>query len=233
MRYIVVMVVGLLSLTQVVMADDDDMIPTIEVSASASVSREPDLAVVRLSVETFAKTALEATQENAEKMNRLNKALKKMRIDALHIRTTHFQVDPQYDYKDGRQRDPRPIGYRVHNTVEVEIVDIKQVGKVIDGAINAGSNRVMGLVFQVKDSEKAYQEALSMAMKRAKEQAQAIAVGANVKVGDLIWVSTSGRMPAPVYKTMRAEAMMASDTSISSGELDISANVSVKYRIMP
>lgn len=233
MRYIVVMVVGLLSLTQVVMADDDDMIPTIEVSASASVSREPDLAVVRLSVETFSKTALEATQQNAEKMSRLNKALKKMRIDALHIRTTNFQVDPQYDYKDGRQRDPRPIGYRVHNTVEVEIVDIKQVGKVIDGAINAGANRVMGLVFQVKDSEKAYQMALSMAMKRAKEQAQAIAMGGDVKLGDLIWVSTSGRMPAPVYKTMRAESMMASDTSISSGELDISANVNVKYRIMP
>jgi uncharacterized protein YggE len=159
------------------------------------------------------------------------KQLKKFGIAPAQIRTTQFQVDPQYDYKDGRQKDPRPIGYRVHNTVEVDILDIKKVGQVIDGAIDAGANRVMGLTFQVRDSEGAYQMALTNAMKNAKKQAEAIAAGAGVKLGNLLWVSTSNRAPAPVYKSVRAEAMMSADTSISGGEVDIVATVRVKYHI--
>ena len=231
MKYLMVVMMGLFLCSQGVMADDDEMVPTIEVSASASVAQEPDQAVIRLSVETFAKTALEATEDNAVKMNRMGKQLKNLGIEAAQIRTSQFAVDPQYDYKDGRQKDPRPIGYRVHNTVEVDILDIKKVGKVIDGAIDAGANRIMGLSFQVRNSEGAYETALVKAMVNAKKQAEAIAKGAGVNLGDLLWVSTSGRAPAPVYKTMRAEAMMASDTSISGGEVDIVANVQVKYRI--
>lgn len=231
MKYMMIVMMGLLLCTQAVMADDDEIVPTIEVSASASVAMEPDQAVIRLSVETFAKTALEATEENAKKMNRMGKQLKRLGVEAPQIRTTQFALDPQYDYKDGRQKDPRPIGYKVHNTVEVDILDIKKVGQVIDGAIDAGANRIMGLSFQVRDSEGAYATALMKAMKNAKKQAEAIVKGAGVNLGKLLWVSTSNRAPAPVYKTMRAEAMMASDTSISGGEVDVSANVRVRYQI--
>jgi uncharacterized protein len=230
MKYMWVVMMGLLMWTQTVVADDE-MVPAIEVSASASFAREPDQAVIQLSVETFAETAIKATQENAGKMSQMGKQLKKFGIAPAQIRTTQFQVDPQYDYKDGRQKDPRPIGYRVHNTVEVDILDIKKVGQVIDGAIDAGANRVMGLTFQVRDSEGAYQMALTNAMKNAKKQAEAIAAGAGVKLGNLLWVSTSNRAPAPVYKSVRAEAMMSADTSISGGEVDIVATVRVKYHI--
>jgi uncharacterized protein len=231
MKYFMMVVLGVLVCTQAVVADDDEVVPTIEVSASASVSTEPDQAVVQLSVETFAKMAIDATQENAGKMSQISKKLKALGIDPAQIRTTHFQVDPQYEYKEGRQKDPRPIGYRVHNTVEVDILDIKMVGQVIDGAIDAGANRVMGLTFQVRNSERAYQMALTRAMENAKNQAKAIAMGAGVNVGDLLWVSTTGHAPAPVYKTMRAEAMMSADTPISGGELSVVANVRVRYRI--
>ena len=231
MKYFMMVMMGLLLWTQGVKADDDEVVPTIEVSASASVSTEPDQAVVQLSVETFAKMAIDATQENAGKMSQISKQLKALGIDPSQIRTTHFQVDPQYEYKEGRQKDPRPIGYRVHNTVEVDILDIKKVGQVIDGAIDAGANRVMGLTFQVQNSERAYQMALARAMENAKNQAKAIAMGAGVNVGDLLWVSTTGRAPAPVYKTMRAEAMMSVDTPISGGELSVVAHVRVRYRI--
>ncbi|MBT3606029.1 MAG: SIMPL domain-containing protein [Candidatus Latescibacteria bacterium] len=231
MKYVITVVIGLLLCTRAVVAGDDEMVPTIEVSASASFAKAPDLAVIQLSVETFAKTALEATQENARKMGQMSKQLKKQGLAPAQIRTTHFQVDPQYDYKDGRQKDPRPIGYKVHNTVEVDILDIKKVGQVIDGAIDAGANRIMGLAFKVRDSEGAYQMALTNAMKSAKKQAEAIAAGAGVKLGNLLWVSTSGRAPVPMYKNVRAEAMMAADTSISGGEVDIVANVRVKYHI--
>jgi uncharacterized protein YggE len=231
MKYLVMVILGMMVWVQTVVADGDEMVPTIEVSALASVSKEPDQAVVQLSVETFAKTAIDATQENAGKMSQMGKQLKALGIDPAQIRTTHFQVDPQYDYKDGRQKDPRPIGYRVHNTVEVDILDIKKVGQVIDGAIDAGANRVMGLTFQVRDSEGAYQMALVKAMKNAKKQAQAIAEGAGVGLGDLLWVSTTGRAPAPVYKAVRAEAMMSADTPISGGELSVVANIRVRYRI--
>lgn len=231
MRYVIAVMMGLVLCTNAAIADDDEMVPTIEVSASASVALEPDQAVIRLSVETFAKTALEATEDNAKKMNRMGKQLKRLGVAAPQIRTTQFVVDPQYDYKDGRQKDPRPIGYRVHNTVEVDILDIEKVGQVIDGAIDAGANRIMGLSFQARDSDGAYQAALVKAMKNAKKQAEAIVKGAGVNLGKLLWVSTSNRVPAPVYKTMRAEGMMASDTSISGGEVGIVANVRVRYQI--
>jgi hypothetical protein len=231
MNGIWVVMIGLLAWSPPAAADEESL-PTIEVSASASFSKEPDQAVVQLSVETFAATAMEATQKNAEKMKQINKQLMKLAIDSAQIRTKQFQVEPQYDYKDGRQKDPRPIGYRVHNTVEVDIQEINKVGPVLDGTIGAGANRVMGLVFQVRDTRGAYHQALAQAMKNAREQANAIAAGAGVTLGGLLWASSSGRGPAPVYKSMRAEALMATDTPISGGEVDIVANVRVRYRIL-
>jgi uncharacterized protein len=224
-------IAGVIILTHAAFADEIE-IPTIEVDGVASISQEPDQAVIQLSVETFEETALAATQKNAEKMTLMVAQLKKLGVKREQIQTTHYQVDPQYDYKDGRPMNPRAIGYRVHNTVEIDIQDLEQVGKIIDRAIQSGANRVLGLSFQVRDRETAYQQALGMAMENAKKQADAIAAGASVGLGRLLWVSTSGQTPGPVFKQMRAEAMLSANTPISGGGVAISATIRARYQIV-
>lgn len=203
-------------------------VPKIEVTVTGSVEREPELARVSFAVEVTRKTAQQAAQANAEMMNSLFAALEKMDIDREHIRTSAYRVFPKYpDRYRNEAEDPQPIGYTVQNQVQVEIAKIKEVGKVIDGAIQAGANRVESVTFGLHHPEKAYQDALESAMKEAKLQAQILALAAGGKLGDPLNIRTSGGRP--VMREASVRFLAKANTPIEAGGVQVSATVTVIY----
>ena len=205
--------------------------PSIVVNATGSVARAPDRAVVRLAVETTAKTAQEATRENAAKMAAILGRLNKAGIPKQQVRTVSYDLSPRYDHSDRRKPDPEPIGYMAHNMVEVVVDDFDKTGGVIDQAIQAGANRVAGVQFQVKDAEGAYLEALKMAVSAARTRAQVVAEAVGCDLGPPLEINAGSYGPAPVFKAARAEAMMMADTAIEGGQIEISAQVTMRYAI--
>jgi uncharacterized protein YggE len=207
----------------------EEQVPAIVVSASGSISREPDRAVVRLAVETVAKTAVDATKENAMKMASILKGLLKANIPKQAVRTISYDLSPRYDQSENRKSNPEPIGYMAHNMVEVVVDEFDKTGMVIDLAIQAGANRVAGVQFEVKDYESAYREALQNAVKAALARAKVIAHASGYVLGKPLEISVSSYHPGPVFKAARAEAMMMSDTSIEGGQIEVVADVTVRY----
>jgi uncharacterized protein YggE len=210
---------------------------TVSVSATASVQRQPDQAVVQLAVESFAQTAPAATAENSKKMDAVIKALRQLGLKQDQIRTLGFSIDPEYDYSSGAPRQPgedRLIGYRARNTVQVTTNDIAQAGNIIDAAIKAGANRVTNLNFQLRDPEAARQEALRLAVARAKTEAETIATALGQRLGPAIAATTTGGYapPRPLeMRAMAATAEMAMAPPITPGLLEITAQVSVLYSL--
>jgi hypothetical protein len=209
--------------------------PTITVDATGTVEREPEQAVVLLAVESEAPTAAEAGRANAERMEALLTALRGMQIAESDIRTVSYDLSPIYQRPEPRDTvTPRIVAYRARNMVQVEVDTVARAGPVIDGAIEAGANRVAGLNFKLRDPEAARLEALEDALGSARREAEALARAAGVTLGPVVSIQTSGGgrfpPPMPMYRGVAMEAAQA-DTPIEGGTLSVSAHVIVVYRI--
>lgn len=209
---------------------------TVTVTGTGVVDREPDQAVIMLAVETSAPTAEAAAQANAEAMERLIAALRRLGLERDRIQTASYQLHPEYAREEPRpgQYEPRIVGYRAINMVRVTLDDITRVGEVIDTAIGAGANRVTGLHFQLRDPERARVDALGLAVRNARVEAEALAAALGQSLGPVLNVSTAGMIPPPIPVPMdRMESLAMRATPIEPGTVRVEATVTIVFRLLP
>lgn len=229
----------LLALPQMVAAQQAERPPerTVNVQATATVEREPDRAVILLAVESTGQTARAAADANATRMDAVIAAIRRAGIPEDKIRTVSYNLIPQYAYpnRDNPNVEPRITGYRAINMVQVTIDEVRRVGAVIDAALQAGSNRVAGLNFELKDPESARREALRLAVARARADAEAVAMAAGQVLGPPLTINTSEWQPMPKYAPemamARADMAQAPPTPVQPGTVSVSAMVMITYRL--
>ncbi|MGC1190348.1 MAG: SIMPL domain-containing protein [Candidatus Binatus sp.] len=203
---------------------------TIEVDGSGEVRTSPDTADLNLAIDTQAKTAEQAASSNAALATKVIDALKSKLGDMGKVTTGGYSLDPQYDQRQSEK--PRIIGYNAQNTVTVNTRSLDLVGALIDSAIAAGANRVNSLSFSVKHDSKARTEAIAIATRDARAQADALASALDVKLGKVLKATTvSEQRPTPLYMG-RAMAMSANvATPVEPGEVTVPATVSLTFEI--
>lgn len=209
---------------------------TISLSATGTVLRAPDQAIVSLAVQTQAATAREASQLNARRMQAVVRALRQAGIPAEHIRTQSYSLEPRYEYpKPGRPGEQKLVGYTASNTVRVQVDTIGRVGATLDAALAAGANRAMGISYQLRDPEAARREALRRAVANAREDARALAEAAGLPLGPLLQLSTEAFPPRPVplLAAARGFAQPAAPavTPVEPGQMEVVATVSAVFRL--
>lgn len=224
---IAMLMVGAMNMTTEVSAAGADETNTVTVNGVGTVTVKPDVAYINVGVETQDKDASVAQQDNAKKMAAVMAALKKAGIADKDIKTVSYNIYDRVDYKDGVQDQKY---YVVTNMVKVTINDTSKVGDVIDAAASAGSNQISSIQFGIKNEDAVYAEALKLAMSSAKNKATAImgtfgkTPGMPAKVMESSYFSGAVRME---MNAVMADAKMS--TPISTGELTITANVTVDY----
>ncbi len=208
--------------------------PTLHVSATATVRRAPDVAVIQLAVETLAPTAREASIQNATLMERVLAAVRSQGVSREAIRTQRLELQPRYDNRrDGGE--PTIVGYRAVNQVTVRLHDVAGTGAVVDAAVQAGANRVTGIHFELDDPISAYHEALRDAIAKARAEAEVAASALGQRLGAPVQVSTGGYNAPGPRGGFRMEAAMAMDQQsappVEPGEVEVQATVSIAWRL--
>jgi uncharacterized protein len=207
---------------------------TINVSANATVEREPDRAVVLLAVESEAATARDAAAANAQLMERVIAAVRQAGVRDEAVRTVSYEIRPEYVRADRDREPPRIASYRAINMVQVRVDAVQQAGSIIDAGLGAGANRVAGLRFELQDPGTARIEALREAMSIARREAEAIASAAGQRLGEPLTIHT-GYAYAPPPSPMMGRAEMdiaAAPTPIEGGTLAVTATINAVYRIL-
>ena len=204
---------------------------TIEVDGNGETRTSPDTADLDLAIETHAKTAEEAAASNAALAAKVIDALKSKLGDKGKITTGGYSLNPEYDQR-ADQREPTIVGYTAQNSVTVHTGALDLVGALIDAAIAAGANRVNSLNFSVKDDTKARGEAIAIATRDARAQAEALASALDVKLGKVLKATTiSEQRPVPI-RMNRAMAMSAAvATPVEPGDVTVPATVSLTFEI--
>lgn len=207
--------------------------PAIMVTARGEVQVTPDRARVQVGVETQAKTAAIAAQENNKKQTAILAAIRALGIPAAQIQTLNYSVAPVQRY-DEKERRVVIDGYRVSNIVQVETDKLEQAGQIIDAGLTNGANRVAGLDFLVKDRSKAQETALAQAVASAKRQAEVAAQAAGGRVAELLELSINDfeqPMPRPMMAMAKSEAYDAgAPTPVAEGTTTVAVSVMTRWR---
>ena len=208
----------------------------INVNGTGIVMADPDTAAIRLTVETTGKTSQAAQGENNKILQKITKAMLDMGITKENIVTTYTSVYPEYNYND--ETGKRTIsGYQSYTELQVKTKDIDNAGKYIDAALKAGATGTNGVDFSLADQSVFYGQALQTAVKNAEKSAQSIAQAYGRDLGAVKSVTENSRNAyyvesASMNKMMAAEdsaAAGAAGTTISYGQIQITANISVTY----
>ena len=206
---------------------------TIQVTGQAQVSVPADLVRISFTVETEARAAGEATAENAQKMEAVISAIRSMGVPGLDVETFGYSLRPEYEVSREGTGTRAISGYRVQNNIRVTFPDVEATGSVLDGAVEAGANRVTNLQFEASDTRSARLEALREAVTSARLQAETIASAMGAELGIALEVQGGANAPnprSPAGIMMRAEAMPS--TPVEAADHLVTATVTVKYRIL-
>jgi len=204
----------------------------IVTTGQAEVKMAPDRAWVSVNAESRSKDPKEAQRLNANAMNAVMEKLKGMNLGPDAIRTTAYELHPEFDHVSGRQTLK---GYVARNAIEVRVDDIARVGDVLGAAVGSGATSVGGLRFGLKDLDAAERDALRLAVRDARSRAEAAASGAGVQILRVLRVEEQ-RIGRPEPRSMMRQMAMESvavDAAppITPGTIEIRSTVTLSVLI--
>jgi hypothetical protein len=218
---------------------------TISVSADATQNVAPDLLLIDLSVKTDDTTAAQSQSDNAAVVADLMTKLEAQGLTQSDIQTVSYDVEPDYNStyvcdKTGAncQYQSTVTGYTTTQEFLLSVKQLDKGGQIIDAASAAGVNQTLvnSVSFTLQDSTRAAveQSLLENASTEAKADAQNIADGLGVSLGNVSSASESSYYPEPVYNggVLAAEAPEAAvPTQLSSGQVEVSVTVSASFEV--
>jgi uncharacterized protein len=206
---------------------------TLQVNGTGEITVKPDTAFISISVESNAKSASSASKDNAEKMQNVTKEIKSIIGKEDKITTAGYTLSPVYQY-NGTTKRSELTGYRAINRLNVETNKLDKIGALIDSSINAGATNVDSLSFSASNNDEYRRKALVKAVEDARKTAQIVASASGVKLLRISNISPSYQFPVPLRRDFAVSgklAMESAPTPIETGELTVSANVSIVYEI--
>jgi uncharacterized protein YggE len=205
--------------------------PQIVVSGTSEVLAVPDEAIVRLGIVRQSAVA-ETAQEQANTVaQEILSAITKAGVPSKDIQTARLVLSPVYNQ---RGSDQRILSYNATNTVSVRLDNLAIVGNVIDAGLKAGANQLEGVQFRLRNELPSRERALKEAVEEAHGKAQAMADALRVNLAEVIEASEGGVSVLPRAQSFALNAApAAASTPVSPGEIEIRANVTIRYRITP
>ncbi|MBX3174170.1 MAG: SIMPL domain-containing protein [Gemmatimonadaceae bacterium] len=209
--------------------------PQIVVTATDEVEVAPDRARLLVSIETRGRTPQLATGDNAKIATDVLAALRRAGIAAEQIRTQGLVVSPEYQYPREGGR-PTVTGYQGRNSISVEVRDLARLSSAFDAAIAAGATRVEGPSFFLANPDSARRVALAAAVRRARADAEVMALAAAVQLGGTLELTTSSFEGQPMFRAAPM-AMVGADrseaTPVSAGLITVRVDVTMRLAIVP
>ncbi len=214
----------------------------ITVNGNAEIKVVPDEVIITLGVETWDEDLTKAKNDNNRIVAKILETAKKKGIEEKHIQTDHISIEPRYrDQWEHRTF----IGYFVRKTVVVTLRDVSKFEPLLSSFLEAGANYVHGVQFRTTELRKHRDKARSMAIKAAREKAEALAgelgqkVGLPYSIGEGYsnwgywtgWGSRYGGMMMQNVIQQAGDSSAGGEGSIAPGQISVTANVTVSFEL--
>ena len=235
-RTLTIIATALLLVIPLSASDLPAYIPSISVSGTAEISMQPDTASFSVTSSFTEPTTEEARTKTTEMINETVSILTtEFGVTTEDIETSYISAYPEYQWKD----DERIlIGQRVSQSIEVKLHDIDAIGDVYTRLMSIDGISLSDVTLDKEDKSEEYRQARMDAVRDAYSKAEAFAQAAGVEVGSILSITDGTSYGTPLYRSanlMLASAdaayAEASPTVFYSGEITVSASVSIIYSI--
>jgi uncharacterized protein YggE len=199
---------------------------TITVTSVGEVRGTPDVADLFIGVSGRGATAADALGTVSDRAQKVLGVLRDAGVADEDVQTDGLSIQPVSDEQN------HITGYEATNTVSARIRDLGRAGAVVDAtAAKAGDNiRLQGISFSIDDDSKLLATARARATKRARGQAEQLASGAGVEVGDIRSISEASSS-SPIPFAAGDAAAKAAETPIQPGRQVLSVSATVVFSI--
>ena len=206
---------------------------TVSFTGEGKVTAKPDIATISASILTQAVDSKTAQDSNSVKSNAVDSFLKKQDIDEKDIKTSGYNVTPQYKYPSyGGQATI--TGYQVTQSYEIKVRDLNKVSTILSGLVTAGANQVNNLGLTIENPDAVQAEARQLAIDNAKKKAEELEDQVGITLGKIVnFTEGSGGYPVPMYDLKSSGVGMGggSEPTISIGENDVVVSITITYQI--
>ncbi len=220
----------------------NDVQNTISVSGTGEATAVPNSARFTVEVQHEAEAVTEAQNQSTEAINEIINYLQDAGVQEENIKTTDYNISPQYEYEeaDGEVRRPpsgerQLAGYEVSQRLEVTTDDTDQAGELLSGVGERGADSVSSLSFVVDDENALQRTARLNAIADARENARQLAQALGVELTGVVGYSQSGGARPLQYERAEMTADDADGGSASpqvpTGENRLETQVEVVYEI--
>lgn len=232
----IVIIVAIIAVAAIVIVNSltGDERNTVSATGNSQLTAEPDKVEISILAQSEKDTAEAAKNKISEITDNVIKGLKLIGISEDEISTENYNIYPQYDWTDGKQRLK---GYQASNYIKVKTSKFDLAGKVVDTAVDSGALiNYINFELSTQKSNELKTQALAEASKDAKTKAEALASGLDKKLGELVSVSSQDYFyqPYPLFAAREGVAMAEASkvaTNLPEGSIDVTAAVSVVYEI--
>jgi len=235
-RYLLVFITGLL-ITTTASAQEHPSNPlpnTVWVGADGKFEADPDTALVQFGISAQDKQLQAASQKASQEAEQIRQLLRANGIDPKDAQFSRFSTSPVYDYQNSKQK---LIGYRVDANISVKLKDFSKIGPIADGLANLDvTNSSIGYLLEDMDAAKV--KAVEDALRRARNEANAVAQSSGRTLGELSYASVDVYEPQPIRPMMAKATAMASQAApppptaeFSAEKITVTSHVNALYNL--
>lgn len=179
---------------------------TIFAGADGKFEAAPDTAVLHLDVSAQQDTSKAAYDKVAAAAEQVREVMRKNGIDPRTAQIGYYAVQPVYDWKSSRHR---VIAYRVVTSVALKLKDFSKVGALTEQLANIEETQNQALSYTLEEIDQAKRRASEDALKKARNQAMAVAAAGGRTLGELLYASVDVSQPVIVPMTASPVAAAA------------------------
>jgi uncharacterized protein YggE len=207
---------------------------TVWVGADGKFASDPDTALVQFGISAQEEKLQDATQKASQAAEQVRQLLRSNGLDPKQAQISRFTTQPVYDYKNPKRK---LVGYQVNADISIKLSDFSKIGPVTEGLSNLDVTNT-SISYLLEDMDAAKVKAVEDALRRARNEANAVAQSSGRTLGELSYASVDVYEPQPI-RPMMAKAMGGGaggplpppTAEFSAEKITVTAHVNALYNL--
>ena len=206
---------------------------TVWVGADGKFESDPDTALVQFGISAQEKQLQDASQKASQQAEQIRQLLRSNGIDPKDAQFSRFSTNLVYDYQSGKQK---MVGYRVEANISIKLKDFSKIGPIADGLANLDVTN-SSISYLLEDMDAAKVKAVEDALRRTRNEANAVAQASGRTLGELSYASVDVYEAQPI-RPMMAKAMTAgaqaappATAEFSAEKITVTSHVNALYNL--
>lgn len=161
----------------------------ISIVGTAQLKATPDIAVIKLKVESVKKKSIDAKKDVDDRVNSFLDGLAQFDIDEENVSASSITTRPNYSYSHNNKQELE--GYTANRNIKVTLNDIKRLNAFMDFALSVKINEIRSIELKSSEADALKDEVNALAVKNAKEKGESLANAFDAKLGKIYSINST------------------------------------------